>query len=910
MALSWNEIKDRALKFSKEWADESSEKAEKDTFWNEFFNVFGIKRRRVAIFEEHVKKLCDKDGYIDLFWPGILLVEHKSRGKDLDSAFGQAADYFAGILETELPKYIIVSDFDRIRLYDLEERTQNEFYLKDFHDNVNLFGFIAGYKKRVFKEQDPVNIKAADLMGKLHDQLEESGYTGHSLEIYLVRLLFCLFADDSGIFEKDTFKEFIEIKTNEDGSDLGAWLAQFFQVLDKPREERQKNLDEHLGQFPYVNGKLFEEQLPIAAFNSQLREILLECSALDWGMISPAIFGSMFQSVMDPEERRNLGAHYTSEKNILKLIKPLFLDDLYAEFEKTKGNKNKLQEFHKRLSTLKFLDPACGCGNFLVITYRELRLIELEILRVLYKGEHTTGVEQICWIDVDQFYGIEYEEWPARIAEVALWLMDHQMNMLISEEFGQYFVRLPLKKAAKIVHGNALRIDWEAVISKSGLNYILGNPPFIGAKYQNLEQKQDIQLVFQGVQNAGLLDYVTAWYLKAAKFIEDTTIKTAFVSTNSISQGEQVSVLWNELLNKYEIKIHFAHRTFQWMSESKRKAAVFCIIIGFSNCDGKQKVLYEYESIKGEAHERKVTKINPYLIDGPDVLLSNRSKPLCEAPEIGIGNKPIDDGNYLFLEEEMQEFLSLEPKAKKFFHPWMGATEFLYGKKRWVLWLGEADPSELRAMPKVLEKIEAVRKYRLKSKSKPTQRLADTPTRFHVENMPCTNYLLIPEVTSERRKYIPTGFISPEIISSNLVKISGSATVYHFGILASAMHMAWTKYVCGRLKGDFRYSIKIVYNNFPWPNVAAEKNIEKVKHCAEKVLEVRDKFKDSSLADLYDPLTMPPNLVKAHRELDKAVDLCYRPQSFTNETRRIEFLFDLYNQYTTSMFSQKIAEGV
>lgn len=483
MALSWNEIKDRALRFTKEWEGESRERAEKDTFWNEFFNVFGISRRRLATFEEPVKKLNNAQGFIDLFWKGTLLVEHKSKGKSLDAAFEQASDYFHGIKEHELPKYVLVSDFENFRLYDLDEKTEHSFHLSDFHKNIKLFGFIAGYQKRSFKDEDEVNIAAAELMGKLHDQLEESGYQGHDLEVYLVRLLFCLFADDTGIFEKDTFKEFIEVKTAEDGSNLGAMLAQLFQVLNTPREKRMSSLDEHLAAFPYVNGKLFEEFLMIPAFNSRMREILLLCSALNWGKISPAIFGSMFQSVMDPKERRNLGAHYTSEKNILKLIKPLFLDELWEEFHKIKGNKRQLQEFQMRLGKLKFLDPACGCGNFLIITYRELRLLELEVMKEIYKGQQAIGIQEIMCVDVDQFYGIEYDEFPAKIAEVALWLMDHQMNLRVSEEFGLYYARLPLKKSAKIVHGNALRINWEDVVPKEELSYILGNPPFLGHHY-------------------------------------------------------------------------------------------------------------------------------------------------------------------------------------------------------------------------------------------------------------------------------------------------------------------------------------------------------------------------------------------------------------------------------------------
>jgi len=664
MALSWNEIKDRALKFSKDWEGENRERAEKDTFWNDFFHVFGITRRRVASFETPVKKFNDQQGYIDLFWKGTLLVEHKSRGKNLDTAFEQATDYFPGIKEHELPKYILVSDFAKLRLYDLDENQVHEFNLEDFHKNVKLFGFIAGYQKHSFKEEDPVNIKAAELMGRLHDQLRENGYEGHPLEVFLVRLLFCLFADDTGIFEKDTFKEFIDLKTHEDGSDLGALLAQFFQVLNTPSTKRQNNLDEHLAAFPFVNGKLFEESLPIAAFSSGMREMLLACSALDWGKISPAIFGSMFQSVMKPKERRNLGAHYTSEKNILKLIKPLFLDELQTEFQKIKGNKNKLNEFLKKLGKLKFLDPACGCGNFLLISYRELRLLELEVLKVLYGKQQVIGIDHIMNIDVDQFYGIEIDEFPARIAEVAMWLMDHQMNLHITEAFGLYYARLPLQKAATIVNGNALRLDWEDIIPKTELSYILGNPPFLGTTFQSKSQKGDMKMIFSSVKGCGSLDYVSAWYLMAAHYITNSDVDVAFVSTNSISQGEQVGILWNELF-KIKVKIRFAHRTFQWNNEARGNAAVHVVIIGFGMNTPKAKTLYHYENIKAEPQKILAENINPYLVEGSDMIITRKSKPICTVPKMVWGNKPVDGGNLILDEAELQELLEHEPIAKK-----------------------------------------------------------------------------------------------------------------------------------------------------------------------------------------------------------------------------------------------------
>jgi hypothetical protein len=903
MALSWNEIKDRALKFSNEWAEETKERAEKDSFWNDFFDVFGISRRRVATFEEPVKKLSGNQGFIDLFWKGTLLVEHKSKGKNLDKAFEQATDYFPGLKEHELPKYILVSDFDRIKLFDLDEHTEHEFHVSELYKNVKLFGFIAGYQKRTFKEEDPVNIKAAELMGKLHDQLEAFGYEGHHLEVYLVRLLFILFADDTSIFEKDTFKEFLDQKTNEDGSNLGAAMAEFFQVLNTPKEKRYTNLDEHLNQFPYVNGRLFEEMLPIASFNSKMRSILLEACGLDWGKISPAIFGSLFQSVMNPEERRNLGAHYTSEKNIFKLIKPLFLDELREEFEKVKSNSNKLKEFHHKLSTLKFLDPACGSGNFLIITYRELRLLEIDILRELFKkGEQVLDISSILWLDVDQFYGIEYDEFASKIAEVAMWLIDHQMNMRVSEEFGQYFARLPLKKAAKIVHADALEVDWNELVPKDQLSYIIGNPPFIGANIMKKEQRNQIVKLFENKSGGGTLDYVTGWYILASKYILNTNIKAAFVSTNSIVQGEQTSLLWGLLQEKYGVIIHFAHRTFKWNNEAKGNAAVYCVIVGFANYNISNKVIFDYEDIKGDAQILKTKNINAYLVDSDNVLIGKNRKPICDVPNIIKGNYYAKSKGLIIEEKDLPFLLENEPKAKQWIKELIGASEFINNKKRYCLWLVDCPPNELRSMPLVMDRINQVRLDRLKSTDKGMQHL--TPTQFRETNNP-DRCLVIPVVSSENRKYIPMGFIDKSTISTNSNLIMPDAEMYHFGMLMSEMHMSWVKYTCGRLKSDFRYSKDLVYNNYPWPKEVSEKNQKKIEEKAQKVLDVRAEFPESSLADLYHQLTMPPQLAKAHQELDKAVDLCYRPQAFTNENARVEFLFDLYNQYTAPLLTKK-----
>jgi len=830
----------------------------------------------------------------------------KSKGKNLDKAFIQAKDYIHGLKEHELPKYILVSDFENFRLFDTEENKTLEFKLNDLVNHVQNFGFIAGYQKRIYKEQDPVNIKAAELMGKLHDRLEEIGYNGHPLEVYLVRILFCLFAEDTTIFEKQQFQNYIEDRTNEDGSDLASKIQELYQVLNTPHENRYKNLDEQLNAFPYVNGKLFEEILPSASFDSAMRNSLLACCYIDWSKISPAIFGSMFQSVMNPQERRNLGAHYTSEKNILKLIKPLFLDELWAEFESSKSNKNKLPEFHKKISRLKFLDPACGCGNFLVITYRELRLLEIEILRALNKnGQGFLDVREIIWLDVDMMHGIEYEEFPARIAEVAMWLMDHQMNMQISNEFGQYFARLPLKKAARIIHGDALETEWENAVPKNELSFILGNPPFIGSKFMKQSQRNQIVQQFDNASGSGVLDYVTGWYIKAAKYIKDTKIKVGFVSTNSISQGEQVGILWTILFNKYNIKIHFAHQTFSWSNEAKGNAGVHVVILGLANFDTNNKSIFEYENIKGEAHEVKAKNINPYLVDAKDIFITRRTKPLSNVPTMQKGSQPTDNGNFLFTTEEKNDFIKQELKSELYFKRIIGSEEFIKNKERWCLWLKGISPNELKLLPKIYERVENVRIFRLKSKKAATRKKAETSTLFDEIRQPESIYLAVPEVSSERRKYIPIGFITKEVIASNKIQMVGNATLFHFGILTSLSHMTWTKNVCGRLESRYQYSASIVYNNYPWPENPTDKQIKAIEEKAQKVLDARLEFPNSSLADLYDPLTMPPELVKAHNELDKAVDLAYRPQPFLSEAKRIEFLFELYEKYTADLFTKE-----
>jgi hypothetical protein len=914
MPLSWNEIKTRATAFSKEWQNTQREEADAKPFLIEFLNIFGISQRRVATFEQRIKKLNEADGYIDLLWKGNLLVEMKSLGKDLDKAYTQAKDYCHGLKEYELPKLIMVCDFETFIVYD-EESNKHQFTLDKLTQNIQAFAILAGYQKRTYKEQDPVNIKAAELMGRLHDKLKAIGYSGHALELYLVRLLFCLFADDTSIFEKGTLQDYIQLKTNEDGSDLAMHIDSLFTVLNTANDSRLTTLDESLAAFPYVNGKLFEERLPLAGFDSDMRKILLDSCALDWGKISPAIFGSLFQSVMDEKARRNLGAHYTSEKNILKLIKPLFLDELWAEFKKAKTNTNNLRKLHQKISTLRFLDPACGCGNFLIIAYRELRLLEIEIVRLLLKGQTVTDISTYFLLDVDKFYGIEYEEFPAQIAQVAMWLADHQMNMLASETFGEYYVRLPLRKSATIVHGNALRIDWQSLLQPQlsdvwnkedadnlRYSYILGNPPFIGTAYQNLEQKKDMDLIFHDVNSYGMLDYVTAWYILAAKYINGTPTKVAFVSTNSISQGEQTGILWNELFNKFKIKIHFAHRTFKWGNEAKGNAAVHVVIIGFANFDVTEKRIFEYEDIKGEPHELKVKNINPYLVEGTDNFLRSISQPICNAPKMQSGSAARDGGFLILTDEEKNEFSKQKMETEKFLRRFISGDDFINNIKRWCIWLKNIPPSEFREIKEFQERFKEVRAFREKSTRSGTKKMAELPYLFAEERQPEKDFLLIPKVSSENRKYIPIAYLTKDFIVSDKTFVVPEASQYHFGIITSLMHNTWMRYTCGRMKSDYSYSNTIVYNNYPWPESPSDKQKEVVEKAAQSVLDARLQFPNSSLADLYDPNTMPPVLVKAHQQLDKAVDLCYRTQPFINETKRIEFLFELYDKYTAGLF--------
>jgi hypothetical protein len=779
---------------------------------------------------------------------------------------------------------------------------------------VDRFGFIVGVERRTFRDQDPANILASELMAKLHDALKESGYVGHDLERYLVRLLFCLFADDTGIFPRDSFETLIRERTAEDGSDLGLWLAQLWDVLDCDRPNRQRALDEDLQQFDYINGQLFTERLPIASFNGAMRARLLEACAFGWDTISPAIFGSLFQAVMKPAERRKKGAHYTTERNILKVIQPLFLDDLRAEFERLKARRDtrrrvELEAFHNRLAALRFFDPACGCGNFLVITYRELRELETALLVELrtYRADEVTAeldVSTLSRLNVDQFYGIELEEFPARIAEVALWMTDHIANNRLSLAFGRAYARIPLRTAPHIVHGDALELDWSTVLAPAACAYVLGNPPFIGAKYQSDAQREQVRRIARLGGSGGTLDYVAAWFLKAGAYAAAGPAMKGigFVSTNSITQGEQVAQLWPLLFDRYGLEIAFAHRTFAWGSDARGVAHVHVVIVGLAprRREPEAKRLFSYDDINGDPAESLHPALTAYLFGAEAVadrhlVVREESRAINGAPRLVIGSKPIDGGHLILDDAGRAALLHRHPEADDLVRPYVGSEEFINGGSRWILALHGVAPGRLRALPAVADRVAAVRAFRLDSKSKPTQALANTPTLYHVNVLPDRPFLVIPEVSSERREYVPIAWLEPPTVPSNLVRVLLDATVSDFSILTSAMHMSWLRYIGGRLKSDYRYSVGLVYNTFPWPEVSKSAR-ERVERLAQAVLDARADHPGATLADLYDPNLMPVNLRKAHRALDVAVDRLYRPAPFGSDRERVEHLFGLYER--------------
>ena len=929
MRLSWNEIRARAANFAREWADAAYEKGETQSFYNDFFEIFGVQRRTVARYEEHVRRLDDTSGFIDLFWPGVLLVEQKSAGRDLAAARDQAGSYFDALPERERPRYELVCDFKTFELLDRDEQECTRFALADLPQHVEKFGFIIGVQRRSFRDQDPVNIEASELMASLHDALQESGYAGHDLELFLVRTVFCLFADDTGIFEpRDIFLQFIEDRTSPDGADIGLWLTRLFQVLNTPPHRRQRTLDEDLARFPLVNGELFADQLLIPDFNSEMRSALLEACRFDWAAISPAIFGALFQSVMESQERRAQGAHYTTEKNILKVIEPLFLDDLRKDFQRLKERRDgrslaDLRKFRDKLGTLRFFDPACGCGNFLIIAYRELRSLEIEVLREIATRSSSVqlSLDVKSVVEVDQFHGIELSEFPARIASTALWMMDHIMNNRLSLEFGQTYARIPIQKSPRIENADALEIDWTDVLPPDRCSYVFGNPPFGGAKFQSPEQRTQVRRVAGLGGTGGTLDYVAAWFIKAGEYVrrvpqrgDSRPPRIGFVSTNSITQGEQVGQLWPILFNRHNLEIAFAHRTFAWGSDARGMAHVHVVIVGLDTLEGvpSEKRLFSYDDATGETLESEHRVITPYLVDGsglanPHGVINREGRPINGMHQMITGSQPIDDGNYIFNEKHRLEFLDAEPDAKPYLKPFFGAREHLHGKERWILDLHDVTPDMLAKLPRIRDRIAKVRTFRSNSRRTSTRRLAETPTLWQVNVIPTAPFLVIPQVSSERREYVPIGWLEPPIIPSDKLRLLPDATLTDFALLTSAMHMAWMRTVTGRMKSDYMYSVGVVYNAFPPPPgfSSEDADFSALQSLAQAVLDARAKFPDSTLANLYDPDQMPPDLRKAHQALDRAVDRLYRRARFTSERERVEYLFALYEKIRAPLDAAK-----
>ncbi|MDV4151760.1 DNA methyltransferase [Clostridium sp. AL.422] len=913
MYLSFNEIKQRSIDFSNKWADACSEISDAKSFWDDFFTVFGISRKRIASFEYPIRN-NNKLGYIDLFWKGTLVVEHKSKGKSLDKAYSQALSYFSGLNDEDLPKYVIVSDFTTFRVYNLErDSTYFQFALTDLYKNIHIFSFITGYKKIEFKEEEDININAGKLLGKLYRYLKEYNSDTSSLSILLIRILFCLFADHTGIWQKNHFQYYILQNTKIDGSDLGAHLFIIFDILNIDFEFRPNNLSEDLSYFPYINGGLFKDKFNIIFFDKNARDILIECCKFNWSEISPVIFGTIFQNAMDSETRDKLGIHYTSEKDILKLLDPLFLTDLRIKYNSYKYNKQKLEILLKEIQNIKILDPACGCGNFLILSYRQLRLLQTDILKsiALINGKYCNepylqlNLKVISYIlDVDSMFGFEIDGLASRIAQVALWLVDHQLNTTMSLEFNENCVRLPLKKSPNIYNINALRINWSDYVDINYITYIVGNPPYIPANNRSNEQKKDMDIVFKGTsfRNYGKLDYVCSWFCKTAELIKYTSIKAAFISTNSITQGEQVEYLWKPLINDGLI-INFAHRTFAWKNGLSNDASVFVVIIGFSFMNNNNKVIYEYDTPNASPHIFFTKNINPYLLDKPNIIVNSRRTPLSSlTPKAIKGSMPNDKGHLLLSNDEKISLCNKFPGIEEFIKPYLGAYDILNNTQRWCLWLKDYSIEEFIKYRFIKERISLVIDYRRdlyrKSEKANIKRALEVPYLFETTKQPTSNYIIIPRVSSEKRKYIPMKICSKEEIVSDSCIAVYTDDKYILGVLMSSMHMAWVRNYCGRLKNDYRYSITLCYNTFPFIFPSENEKV-KIITLVDEMLKIRSNYPKLSLAELYNPLYSPKDLIEIHKKIDIAIEKLYFNKRFNSDEKRVDILlehyFTLYN---------------
>ena len=906
--------------FAEVWSGQGYEKGDSQKFWLQLLEeVYGVEHPAQFIqFEEKV--LLDNTSFIDGFIPDTrVLIEQKSLDKDLKKAirqsdgslltpFQQAKRYITELPVSKHPRWVVTCNFSTFFVYDMERPSGEPEIIKleDLPQEYYRLQFLVDTGSEHLKKEMEVSIAAGEIVGLLYDAFlkqyinPSSEETLKSLNILCVRLVFCLYAEDAGIFGRHgMFHDYLE---EFDTRHIRKALIELFQVLDTKPENRDPYLEPKLAAFPYVNGGLFaDESIEIPQFTDEIRDLILNkaSSNFNWAEISPTIFGAVFESTLNPETRRKGGMHYTSIENIHKVIDPLFLDDLkkeisdICEIRVDKTRERKLKEFQNKLAALTFLDPACGSGNFLTETYLSLRRLENDVLRILSQGQLTFGDANFnpIQISITQFHGIEINDFAVTVAKTALWIAESQMMKETEEIVRMPLDFLPLKTNANIVEGNALRIDWETVIPKNQLSYIMGNPPFVGYTYQSQAQKKDLESV---VSNIGKnIDYVTGWYFKAAELMKDNSVRTAFVSTNSITQGEQVSAVWRPLYEKYGVHIDFAHKTFRWDSEANLKAHVHCVIIGFSVAPSRtKKRIYNSEQIQN------VENINAYLLNAPEIFIERRTKPICTVPEMRKGSQPTDGGNLLLSPIEYAKLIEQEPQAKKYVRLYLGADEFLNGKKRYCLWLKGISPQELSKMPEILEKIKAVREFRLASKKSATRKWADMPTLFTEDRQPDKNYIVIPEVSSERRRYIPMGFLTPKIICSNKLQLIPNAKLYHFGVLMANVHMAWMRAICGRLKSDYDYSGNIVYNNFPWPT-PTDTQKAKIEQTAQAILDARALYPDSSLADLYDEITMPPELRKAHQNNDRAVMQAYGMSiKDTTESSCVAQLMKMYQELT------------
>jgi len=922
------EQKKQAKEFIKRWENRGNERQDSQSFWLDLLqSVYGVENPSEYItFEDKV--MLDHTSFIDGFIDKTkVLIEQKGADKDLNKAikqsdgtyltpFQQAKRYSANLPYSKRPRWIVTCNFNEFYIYDMEQPNAEATVIKleDLPEESYRLEFLIDKTNEHLEREIQISVQAGEIVGEIYEELlkqykdPENPESLHAINQLIVRLVFCFYAEDSGLFgHKLAFHDYL---TQFPPQFFRTALIQLFEVLDTPISERDPYLEESLASFPYVNGGMFSEKgIEIPNFTEDLRQLILEhaSSQFDWSDISPTIFGAVFESTLNPETRHSGGMHYTSIENIHKVIDPLFLDDLKDELNAIKGFKQKstveqkAKQFQSKLASLTFFDPACGSGNFLTETYISLRRLENEAIK-LYMGDTVRlDVEELDLVKVklNQFYGIEINDFAVSVAKTALWIAESQMLEATKEIVYAEIDFLPLKSYTNIVNANALTTEWETVVDKDKLNYIIGNPPFLGARVMSKAQKADLLDVFDGYKGAGNLDFVSGWYIKSAQLMQGIEIQTALVSTNSITQGEQASLLWKILIQDFLVSINFAYKTFKWNSEAKDKAAVHCVIIGFGSEEKADKYLFETAD-----QVKKTNHINGYLTESNDVFIENRTKPICDVPTMGIGNKPIDGGFYLFEKDEMEDFIKREPLSQSYFREWYGAKEFINRQPRYCLWLGEASPAQLRAMPLALKRVEAVRDYRLASPSAGTRKIAEKPTRFHVENMPATEFLLVPRVSSENRRYVPIGFMSPDKIASDAIQIIPNASLYHFGILTSNVHMAWMRTVAGRLKSDYRYSAKIVYNNFPWPEVTKEQK-EKISQTAQAILDARALYPDSSLADLYDELTMPPELRKAHQANDKAVMQAYGmtkevdgKKTWLTESETVARLFQIYEELT------------